>query len=314
MQATLIYNQSAGSTGQTTAADLLAALQTAGYDPVCPDTSSEAELDDVLRQVRGLVVAAGGDGTIRAVAQRLLGKPAALAILPLGTMNNIALTLGLTGAPLDLIAGLRNPTKGPLDVGRAQGAWGTEYFLEGAGFGFFADLLANAQPDEKSILGGAASLVKTLVNFPHYACRLRLDDQANTQELVDNFVMVEVLNTSSIGPRLRFAPNADPGDGWLDLVRIHAGEEVSFLQYITNLLSGGLQELPNVEVARVRKVEMQMLAHPFHTDDRVYPDPRMLAQTKEGTVAEPPEAATVLVEVLPQALELWLPSPLPANS
>lgn len=318
MQATLIYNQSAGSVNQATADELLTALRAAGYEVVYPVTSSEDELKDVLRNVRGLIVAAGGDGTIRAVTKRLVGQPVALSILPMGTMNNIAATLGLTQTPLDIIAGLSNPRKQPLDVGRASGIWGEEYFLEGAGFGFFADLLANAQPDEKSILSGAASLVKTLVNFPNYACRLRLNEQASAQEVTDNFVMVEVLNTSSIGPRLRFAPNADPGDGLLDLVRIHAGEEVSFLQYVRNLLSEDLQQLPTVEVTRVRQVEMELLTYPFHIDDRVCPAPQDQQSTDEAlrpTKPTTPEAySTLRVEVLAQAIELWLPASAPTST
>lgn len=318
MQATLIYNQSAGSVNQVSAEDLLAALRAVGYEAVCPTTSSEDELDGILRNVRGLVIAAGGDGTIRAVTKRLVGQPVALSILPMGTMNNIAVTLGLTQPPLEIIAGLGNPRKQPLDVGRASGGWGEEYFLEGAGFGFFADLLANAQPDEKSILAGAASLVKTLVNFPNYPCRLRLDDQVSTQEVVDHFVMVEVLNTSSIGPRLRFAPNADPGDGFLDLVRIHAGEEVSFLQYVRNLLTEDLQQLPNVEVTRVRKLEMELLTAPFHIDDKVCPDPQDQQSTEKASPSTEPAASgaysTLHVEVLAQAIELWLPASPPTVS
>lgn len=230
--ATLIYNTSAGSTTQATPEELLAALQAAGYEPVWPDTSSADELDAVLRDVRGLVIAAGGDGTIRAVAKRLLGQSAALAILPMGTMNNVALTLGLVQPPLEIIAGLQTPLRRPFDVGRVQGAWGEEIFLEGAGIGFFADLLRNYLPDDdKSWLRGITSLLKTLVNFPNYDCRLRIDDEVFTgQEVVDQFVMIELLNTSSMGPRVRFAPDADPSDGWLDLVRVHASQEASFLQ------------------------------------------------------------------------------------
>ncbi len=313
MQATLIYNANAGSTSSTPVEDLLTALQGVGYEPVCPNTTTEDELDDVLRDVRGLVIAAGGDGTIRAVAKRLLGKPVGFSILPMGTMNNIALTLELTGTPLEIIAGLRNPRKRPLDIGKAMGSWGEEYFLEGAGFGFFADLLANAQPNEKSLIGGMTSLAKTLVNFPNYACRIRMDGEDDNLDRVNNFVMVEILNTKSIGPRLRFAPNADPGDGYLDLVRIYAGEETSFLQYITTLLSEGLHELPNVEVTRVRKVEMELVNCSFHVDDQLPfgpkpPQTETPSSLKAETVAPAP-TSLISVEVLAHALELWLPEP-----
>src|SRR5687768_7023753 len=67
-----------------------------------------------------LLVAAGGDGTVATVAAIALQTGAALAILPLGTANNIAMSLGVKGAVADLIASWTNARHQSLDLGFAR--------------------------------------------------------------------------------------------------------------------------------------------------------------------------------------------------
>jgi diacylglycerol kinase (ATP) len=155
MDALLIYNPNAGTFRVKTATpdELASALNTVGFRPVYRATKTEAELDGVLEDVDGLVVAAGGDGTLRAVATRLIGKGIPITPIPMGTSNNICRTLNIQGTPLEIVAGLKTPRKLPFDIGRVECPWGKEYFLEGMGFGFYADSLAFYHPEEgKSVI------------------------------------------------------------------------------------------------------------------------------------------------------------------
>ncbi|MGH2404324.1 MAG: diacylglycerol/lipid kinase family protein, partial [bacterium] len=94
-RARLVYNPGAGRAGGLTVDDLLRALADAGFTPVHDPTATEADLDRLLENPVDLVVAAGGDGTVRAVATRLIGRDIPLAIVPLGTANNVAAALGV---------------------------------------------------------------------------------------------------------------------------------------------------------------------------------------------------------------------------
>jgi hypothetical protein len=97
-----------------------------------------------------LVIAAGGDGTVRKTAWRLMDTGVPLAILPLGTANNLARSLGFTASPDEIVAHLGDGKARPFDVGIAQGACGKEFFLEAAGGGLLADFLEDAeQRDDK---------------------------------------------------------------------------------------------------------------------------------------------------------------------
>lgn len=132
MRATLIYNANAAATETLAAASIVRTLATIGVSAKVPAINGERDLKDALRDPGDLVIAAGGDGTVRATALALyhLRRKVPLALLPLGTANNVARTLGLTAPPQTLLMGLAKPRPRPFDLGVARGPWGTVYFLE----------------------------------------------------------------------------------------------------------------------------------------------------------------------------------------
>src|SRR5262245_14369677 len=100
MQVTLIHNPDAGQGHDALTADQLDRLvREAGHEPVYQSTKD----NDFPSVVDGLVVAAGGDGTVTKVAHRLNARQS-MAILPLGTANNIANSLGVNGSLNDMIS------------------------------------------------------------------------------------------------------------------------------------------------------------------------------------------------------------------
>src|SRR5690349_9928259 len=129
MQATLIVNPNSGSGDQVKPEEMIEGLREAGYEPILKSTSSEEELDTALKGIQGLVVSAGGDGTFRAVATRLLGKKVSLTHLPLGTANNVGHALGIEGKAMEIIERLREPQKSYFDVGIVTAPWGRDFFI-----------------------------------------------------------------------------------------------------------------------------------------------------------------------------------------
>lgn len=298
MKATLIYNQNARQTEKVSADVLQQALKAAGYFPVYTPTMGEEDLDEALADADGgLVVTAGGDGTVRAVAMRLLNRDVPLSILPLGTANNIARTLGVEGDPLELIAGLAEPERCPFDLGRITAPWGVHYFLEALGFGFYADTLLAYEPEkEKSILRAVRAFTQTLPDYEARPFTMILDGE----EISGDYLLVEVLNTTAFGPRLKVAPEADVADGLFEVIRVRARERDGFVQYMLGLVAEELDELPSVEVSRGSRLEVDWTGFPLHVDGELHPD-------EEGRPEPEGMNATLLVDVMPQALEFWLP-------
>jgi len=93
VRVTLIHNPGAGKQDYDAKA-LLKLLRRAGHKPRY-QSSKEKGWDRVLDKRAGLVVVAGGDGTVAGVARRMVGRGVPVAVLPDGTANNIARSLGL---------------------------------------------------------------------------------------------------------------------------------------------------------------------------------------------------------------------------
>ena len=314
MQATLIINPNSGGADQEKPEELIEALHQAGYEPVLKTTSSEEDLDAALKGIGGLVVSAGGDGTFRAVATRLLGKKVPLTHLPLGTANNVGHSLGIEGSALEIIAGLKNPVKRPFDIGTVTAPWGKDFFIEACGFGLYAEGLATYDPNAgRSLLRSISSIIETISDFEAHFCQITLDGE----DISGTYRMFEVMNTNRFGPWIKLAPDADPGDGLLDVVRVRPDEDESLFRYVAGLLAEDLKDLPNVEMSRGTCLELRWPGYfPIHVDAEVRPHVSERPKDQHpargaADYSSHTEDNLVRVEIMPQALEIWQPSPPP---
>ena len=99
---TLIHNPSAGDE-ETEADHLLSLIRKAGHDVVDISVKDD-DYRAALESPGDLVAVAGGDGTVRKVATKVIGRGIPIAILPVGTANNISRSLGIDGPLEELIA------------------------------------------------------------------------------------------------------------------------------------------------------------------------------------------------------------------
>ena len=266
METTLIYNPQAGSTSKLTADEILEALRQAGYDATYAPTSTEEELDQVLANAKELVVVAGGDGSIRAVAIRLLNRNIRIVPLPMGTANNIARMLALSAKPLEIIAGLADPMERDMDIGRVVTPEGVEYFLEAMGIGMFADVMEKYKPEDgKSIPRGIETILSTLNEYQPKFFHINVDGE----DLSDSYLMCEVMNTPTLSFHVTLAPDAKPDDGLFDLVLIHANQRESYLNFMKGILTGTLESLPDVSIHRGRSLEIAWRGFPLQLDGTV---------------------------------------------
>ena len=147
MRITLMHNPKAGR-GNHAKRGLMAALANAGHRAIYQSTK-KSDYEKALKKPTDLVLAAGGDGTVGKVAHELIDSGIPLSVLPLGTANNLARTLGFIGSPREIIAGLEAGKRRAFDVGVARGPWGKRYFFESAGGGLLADYLREAKDKPK---------------------------------------------------------------------------------------------------------------------------------------------------------------------
>jgi diacylglycerol kinase family enzyme len=91
------------------------------------------------------------------------------------------------------------------------------------------------------------------------------------RDLSGDFLMLEVMNTRSIGPNLVLAPEAVRGDGLLDVVLVPTVERDQLIEYLRDQPQKG-QNNPALAVHRGRRLQIKGREGEFHLDDRPWPD------------------------------------------
>ncbi|MGE5833761.1 MAG: diacylglycerol/lipid kinase family protein [Acidobacteriota bacterium] len=164
----------------------------------------------------GRVVAWGGDGTINEVAGPLVGTTTALGIIPAGSGDGIACSLGLPLATERALEMALIGSVGPIDVG----FFGARHFLNVGGIGF--DAAVGRAFNARRKRGGFGYLTGGLSMAWTYRCvpyHLTLDDEVMSGE---HFVVV-FANGREYGNHVVIAPDADPRDGKLDVLVVADG-------------------------------------------------------------------------------------------
>lgn len=272
-KAHVLHNPGAGE-GDTSRRDLLKELESNGFK--CSYSSTKSfRWENIETKDFDFLVLAGGDGTVRKVAEELLSRKVIertfpLGLLPMGTANNIAKTLRLPDSPSDIIAGWHNARIKRFDVGRITGLNKSHFFLESFGYGLFPSLMhemkkqkKNNIEDPKEQLQAALILLRELIDdAPAKQCRLTL----NGRDYSGEFLLIEVMNIRSIGPNLNLAPDADPSDGEFDVVLITEEQRATLSDYVRKKIDGN--EVPfEFPVIKAKDLKILWDGKRLHVDD-----------------------------------------------
>jgi len=265
----LIHNPGAGDEDHGRDA-LVHALTLAGHD-VAYRSTEEPDWLDALGEKPDLFAVAGGDGTAQRVFKELAPGASPVALIPLGTANNIAGTLGLTASAEELIAAWPHFVQRPFDIGEGVAPWGRTRFVETAGGGLIAELFRRAEegrePDDK-VRHGLELLRDALAVVRPAHWELDLDGVYLSDELLG----VEALNVREVGPELRLAPAVDPGDGLLDVVLIAEEHRDALRAYVAARLDDANAELPALGAHRGRELTLRPPKDALlHVDDDPWP-------------------------------------------
>ncbi|MBI4300462.1 MAG: diacylglycerol kinase family lipid kinase [Chloroflexi bacterium] len=224
---------------------------------------TEAMTQSVAQAVQedyDLVIAGGGDGTVSEVASGLVGTGVPLGILPFGTYNNVAHSLGV---PLDLAAASRAIAEGKtidIDVGVANG----NYFFEAVGVGLDASLF----PIGEEIKGGHyEKVLQGAMKFLRQR-KAEMTLILDGEELNLRSPMAVVANGPYYGAGFTIAPQASLTDGMLEVV-IFECSMVEVARHFALSAQNRVHEEPCVTVHRSREVKvLSRLPLPAHADGR----------------------------------------------
>ena len=197
------------------------------------------------------VIAAGGDGTVRLVAEHTTAEMP-LAVLPLGTENLVSKYLELPTEPAGVADLVLSGWNVQLDAGEANG----KLFTLMTGCGFDAEVVRRLHNERKGNihhLSYAKPILDSIRNYDYPL--LRVDCQAGEERLALSGCWVFVVNLPRYAGGLNFAPAAAGNDGLLDICTFKEGSLWHGLVYLGGVMLGqheGMDDFVRVQTRRLR--------------------------------------------------------------
>ncbi len=217
----LIVNNLTSGYGEGAVYDFVRALVRDGDEALIRSTDGTTAVDDLLTDAEAFdaVVAAGGDGTVAAVAYRLANTGVPLLAFPAGTANLLVSNLLLPNEPHALAKLMRDPELMDFDMGEIILSDGSRRgFSIMAGAGYDADIMAGAA-DSKKLLGPMAYFTSAFTHTNPTFAKLRLTIDGKTVD--SEGVGVLIVNFSKLQFDLSVVHENSPRDGMFDIVILH---------------------------------------------------------------------------------------------
>ena len=203
-----------------------------------------------------IVVAMGGDGTIEAVMRGLIGGKVRLGIVPAGTENNIAKSLGISEDLEEACALIVSDNTLKLDVGQVKTRKGKKFvFFEMATVG----LSAAIYPDAVKVVSGKLSSIKAAaLTFIHQETSPKVFLTFNDESKIElETMLVMVSNTPGFGKNFMVAPEASLQDGLLDISVYPDFSKAELLGYYAAVMNGGYSGDGKVQHYQARKLRVK---------------------------------------------------------
>ncbi|MBV4534211.1 lipid kinase YegS [Pseudomonas farsensis] len=221
-------------------------------------------VDEALAAGYTHVVAGGGDGTLRDVAEAMgrAGTEASLVLLPLGTANDFAKAAGVPLEPAEALALLEQPPRA-IDLGRV----GDQLFLNMATGGFGSQVTANTSEDLKKVLGAAAYLFTGLSRFSELQIA-SVELQGPDFHWQGDLLALGIGNGRQAGGGHVLCPEAVADDGLLDIGILPGPQEM--VGALRGLLGGEelfvRARLPWVEIKSSQGLDINLDGEPLQAD------------------------------------------------
>lgn len=204
----------------------------------------ETSVDDVGQGVTAraleagadLIIAAGGDGTVRAIVEAVRGTTVPVALLPSGTGNLLARNLHLTLNDLThsvhtaFTGNDRHIDLGVIDIEREDRSRTRHVFVVMAGMGMDAKMIDNTDDDLKKKAGWVAylgAIITSLRDPNELHLRFRLDDRAPRRATVHTVILG---NCGSLPSNILLMPDAVVDDGLFDLLLMRPGGPLGWIR------------------------------------------------------------------------------------
>ena len=290
-KALAIINPISGTGSKKSIPDLLAqAYNASEYELFLTYTKAAGHAEELARRATSEgydhVIAVGGDGTVNEVARGLVGSQTALAIVPKGSGNGLARSLGLSMKSSKVIDQIVSGRRITIDSCTLNG----RPFFCTCGMGFDAAVsMSFAEASTRGPVTYLRTMVDEYRSFTPDTYHLDINHGERTLE-TPAFVLV-VANATQYGNNAYIAPEADLSDGLLDLAIIRPFPVIEAALVLGDLMRGKLLGNKHYSTERIQSLRItRSTSGPVHIDGE---------PLEEGT--------TIDIELRPQSLHVIIP-------
>ena len=216
-----------------------------------------------LERISNLIVI-GGDGLVHLAIQKLARSTVPLLIIPAGTGNDFARSLGLNiNKPLENLSLLNEMKSTGVDLGLVAG----EYFAQILSTGF--DSLVNERANQMRFIRGRmkynVAIAQVLSTFKPRSYSFRVDEV----HLESKAMLIAVSNGKSYGGGMMISPMSDLQDGYLDVMILGPVSRFEFLRVFPKVYSGSHINHPAVKFLKAKNVAISANAVAYADGERV---------------------------------------------
>ncbi len=202
-----------------------------------------------VQQGYEIIVAVGGDGSVNDVVNGLYGTQAILGILPKGSGNGFARSLGIPIQTKKALQLLNQNNLREIDVGQADG----NLFVSNAGVGFDTVVTDKFRTSKRrGLLSYLWIISKSIWTYNAKKWTITLDGKTEQKRCF----MLTAANGVQLGYGFQIAPNAQPDDGYLDWVSIEKFPVLAAIPIAFRAFTGKINRSKYVSYQRVREVKL----------------------------------------------------------
>ena len=197
------------------------------------------------------VISVGGDGTLLEVANGLMGSELLLGILPAGTGNDFARSIGIPSNVKEALSSLSKSKSRLIDVGKL----GNLFFVNVASIGFDAEIIRDIFKFRRFIPGKASYYIAALVKFFTFKFK-DIAINMDGQKMDSKILLVAIANGTHYGGGMKVNPNGNLGDGYLDVIVVSSLPRYKIPLLMHKFIKGTYQDLPYVSTYRCKDVSI----------------------------------------------------------
>jgi diacylglycerol kinase (ATP) len=206
-----------------------------------------------------VIIAMGGDDTIEAIIRGIAGSKVRLGMIPVGTANNLAKSLGIPDDPIQACALIVSGNFRKLDMGEVKVRKGKKFpFFELVTVGIGAAVYPDAVKASKGRLSNLKGAIQTILT---HETKPKITVMMDGESTVTVETMLAIVsNVPLIGPNMLVDPDASMDDGLLDVSVYPNFSKTELLAYSTKVMNEG--NINDGKIQRYRAHKLKIKASP----------------------------------------------------